>query len=294
MTVIEQLVVSGLLIGGIYALVSLGLTLVYGSLHLVNFAHGDYLMIAMYLAWELYMTFHINPYVSIVIVIPAMFVLGGITYLLVIRPVLRSSRLVQVFITFGLSIIVQNLALMIFNGDERSVDLSFARRSADVGGVHVTYTAAIAFVAALATAAVLYLFMRRSYVGKAIRATGQNTLAAQLQGINANRARLITFGISTALLGVAGPMLIPIYSVYPTIGQDFILVAFIVVVLGGLGSFAGAVAAGLLVGVVQTVSSYYVNSQLAQAILLLLLIVILVVRPSGMFGTARLVGSGGH
>jgi branched-chain amino acid transport system permease protein len=293
-TLLAQLVVSGALLGGMYALISLGLTLVYGSLHLINFAHGDYLMVAMYLAWVCFNWFHINPYLSILIVTPVMFVAGCLTYGLLIRPVLRSTHIVQVFITFGLGIIVQNVALIIFTGEERSIDIPIARSVASIGGVKLTYTSLIAFGVALAAAGLLYLAMRYTYLGKSIRATGQNPLAAQLVGINTNVARLVTFGVSSALLGIAGPMLIPVYSTYPTIGNDFILIIFIVIVLGGLGSYRGAIVGGLTIGVVQTLSNYYLHSPINQALLLLVLIVILVIRPSGLFGRARLVGSGGR
>lgn len=293
-TLLAQLVVSGALLGGMYALISLGLTLVYGSLHLINFAHGDYLMVAMYLAWVCFNWFHINPYLSILIVTPVMFVAGCLTYGLLIRPVLRSTHIVQVFITFGLGIIVQNVALIIFTGEERSIDIPIARSVASIGGVKLTYTSLIAFCVALAAAGLLYLAMRYTYLGKSIRATGQNPLAAQLVGINTNVARLVTFGVSSALLGIAGPMLIPVYSTYPTIGNDFILIIFIVIVLGGLGSYRGAIVGGLTIGVVQTLSNYYLHSPINQALLLLVLIVILVIRPSGLFGRARLVGSGGR
>ena len=291
---LTQLVVSGVLLGGMYALISLGLTLVYGSLHLINFAHGDFLMIAMYLAWVCFTSFHIDPYLSILVVTPLMFVAGCLTYVLLIRPVLRSAHIVQVFITFGLGLIVQNIALIAFTGTERSIDIPIAKSVFSVGGVRITYTALIAFAVALAAAGLLFLLMRYTYLGKSVRATGQNPLAAALVGINTNVARLVTFGVSSALLGVAGPMLIPIYATYPTIGNDFILIIFIVIVLGGLGSYRGAIVGGLTVGVIQTVSNYYLHSPINQALLLLLLIAILVVRPSGMFGRARLVGSGGH
>lgn len=292
--VLAQLVVAGVLLGGMYALISLGLTLVYGSLHMINFAHGDYLMIAMYLAWVCFTAFHVNPYLSIIIVTPAMFGLGCLTYLLLIRPVLRSTHLVQVFITFGLGIIVQNVALIAFSGTERSIDIPIARSVFSVAGVKITYTALIAFGVALAAAGLLFLLMRYTFLGKSIRATGQNPLAAQLVGINTNVARLVTFGVSSALLGIAGPMLIPVYAIYPTIGNDFILIIFIVIVLGGLGSYRGAIVGGLTIGVIQTVSNYHLHSPMNQAVLLLLLILILVIRPSGMFGRTRLVGSGGR
>lgn len=291
---LAQLAVSGVLLGGMYALISLGLTLVYGSLHLINFAHGDYLMIAMYLSWICFTSFHVNPYLSILIVTPVMFVAGCLTYVLLIRPVLRSTHIVQVFITFGLGIIVQNVALIAFTGTERSIDIPIARSVYTIGGVKITYTALIAFLVAVASAWLLFMLMRYTFLGKSIRATGQNPLAAQLAGINTNAARLVTFGISSALLGIAGPMLIPVYATYPTIGNDFILLIFIVIVLGGLGSYRGAIVGGLIIGVVQTISNYYLHSPINQALLLLLLIAILVVRPSGMFGRARVVGSGGR
>ena len=292
--ILAQLVVSGLLLGGVYSLISLGMTLEYGALKLINFAHGEYLMLAMYLSWILSNAFGLNPYLSIVIVTPVMFAAGCLTYWILIRPVLRSTHLVQVFVTFGLSIVLQNAALIVFGGLERSVNVSFIASVVVLGPVRITYVGLIAFATALAATGVLYLVMRNTYLGKSIRATGQNPLAAQLVGVDVNRARLLTFGLGTGLLGIAGPMLVPMYSTYPTVGSEFILIIFVVMVLGGLGSFQGAVVGGLFVGVVQAVAGYFVASEINQVLLFLLLAGILIYRPSGIFGRERTVGSLGR
>ena len=285
--VLAQLLLSGLLLGGVYALVALGLTLVFGVLGLINFAHGDYLMLAMMAAYGLFAAYHVDPYVSITVVAPSLFVLGLVTYQLLIRPTLEASHAVQVFVTFGLSIAVENLVFLLAGGNERSVTPSYAYSAIALGPVRVGVPQLVAFTVAILSTLALFWFLNRSRTGRAIRATGQNLVAAQLVGINVDRARLITFGIGTGLVGVAGPLMVPIYAVYPTFGADFILVAFLVVVLGGLGSLRGALVGGLLIGMVQTLSRYYVSSSLSEAVYFLFFIVILAVRPAGLFGARR-------
>lgn len=293
MDILAQLLATGLLLGGIYALISIGMTLIYGSVFLINFAHGDYLMVAMYLSWMLYNVWGINPYVSTLIVVPAMFILGAITYMLVVRPVLGGSQKIKVFVTFGVGIVATNAILIIFGGEERVIHVTGVENVLRIGEVRVSYAAVIAFVVSLAVAGGLYFLMNRTMLGKSIRATGQNPLAAQLVGINVNRARLIMFGLSTALLGVAGPLLMPIYSVYPSIGHDFILIMFITIVLGGLGSFKGAIVGGLVVGLIQSLGGFYMPPELQGTILFLLLIVILIIRPHGIYGRAKVPGTAG-
>lgn len=293
MDILAQLLATGLLLGGIYALISIGMTLIYGSVFLINFAHGDYLMVAMYLSWLLYNVWGINPYLSTLIVVPAMFILGAVTYLLVVRPVLGGSHKIKVFVTFGVGIVATNAILMIFGGEERVIHVTGVNDVLRVGEVRVSYASVIAFLAAIVVAAGLYFLMNRTLIGKSIRATGQNSLAAQLVGINVNRARWIMFGLSTALLGVAGPILMPIYSAYPVVGHEFILIMFITIVLGGLGSFKGAIVGGLIVGLVQSLGGYYMPPELQGTILFILLIGILIVRPQGIYGRAKIVGTAG-
>lgn len=293
MDIFAQLFATGLLLGGIYALISIGMTLIYGSVFLINFAHGDYLMVAMYLSWMLYNLWGINPYISTLIVVPAMFILGAITYMLVVRPVLGGSQKIKVFVTFGVGIVATNAMLIIFGGEERVIHVTGVDNVLQLGEVRVSFAAVIAFLVSIAVAAALYFLMNKTLMGKSIRATGQNPLAAQLVGINVNRARLIMFGLSTALLGVAGPLLMPIYSVYPVIGHDFILIMFITIVLGGLGSFKGAVVGGLLVGLIQSLGGFYLPPELQGTILFILLIAILIVRPHGIYGRAKVVGTAG-
>jgi branched-chain amino acid transport system permease protein len=205
--------------------------------------------------------------------------------------VLGGSHKIKVFVTFGVGIVATNAILIIFGGAERTVHVDGVNEVLQVGSVRASWASVIAFVVAIVVAVALYLLMNKTMIGKSIRATGQNPLAAQLVGININRARWVMFGLSTALLGIAGPILIPIYSAYPTVGFDFVLIMFITIVLGGLGSFKGAVIGGLIVGVIQSVGGYYMPPELQGSILFILLILILIVRPQGLYGRAKLVGS---
>ncbi len=291
MDIIAQLAATGILLGGIYALISIGMTLVYGSIFLINFAHGDYLMVSMYLTYVLTTVWGMNPYASVIIVMPAMFLLGALTFILVVKRVLHGSHKIRVFVTFGVGIVATNAILMIFGGAERTIHVDGVNEVLQIGEVRVSYASLIAFAAAILVAVGLYFLMNKTMIGKSIRATGQNPLAAQLVGVNITRARWVMFGLSTALLGVAGPLLVPIYPFYPAVGHDFILIMFITIVLGGLGSFKGAVVGGLLVGVIQSMGAYFMPRELQGSILFILLILLLLIRPQGLYGRAKLVGA---
>ncbi len=286
---ITQLAVNGVLVGGAYALVGLGLTFIYRNLGLFNFAHGDYLMVAMYLTYGLVVTLHLDPYLTIAINVPLMFAVGAATYAIVIRWTLRSSHLVQVFVTFGLAIIAENAMLLIVDGDPRSVTPSYANNVVTVGGIPMPVTSLAAFGASAIATAILTLMLLRTRFGKALRATGGNELAAGLVGVNTSWMRLATFAIGTATLGVAGAVLAPIYSVVPTFGSTFILVVFVLVVVGGLGSLTGSLIGGLGLGVLQSVGTYYLNPNLAEAMFFAVLILFLAIRPRGLLGPKDLL-----
>jgi branched-chain amino acid transport system permease protein len=279
-----QLLVSGLLTGGIYALISVGLTLVFGVLRVVNFAHGEYLTIAMYACFFLWQGLGIDPYLAGLVVIPFLFVLGVVTERLLIRPTLDAPHVVQVFITFALSVWLQNLFLMAFSSDFLSVRTEAVRQVLSFGGVNVSLLRGIAFIFAIALAIALVLFLKYSYLGRAIRATAQNRRSARLVGVNVDRIYAITFGLGCALVGAAGVLLSPLFPVNPYTGADMILVAFVVVVLGGFGSVVGAVAAGLLLGTIESFSGFYLGSENKQLVYFVFFIVVLAVRPTGFFG----------
>lgn len=279
-----QLALSGLFIGGLYALISAGLTLVFGVLRVVNFAHGEYLTISMYLTYFFSTRMGVDPFVAGLMVVPILFACGLITERILIRPTLEAPHVVQVFVTFALSLFLQNLLLVMFTSDYRSLRTSYATTTFALGPVQVSWLRLVVFVAALAMAAGLAAFLRYSYLGKAIRATAQDRRSARLVGINVDRVYAITFAIGCALVGAAGVLLAPLFPVNPYSGADMILVSFVIVVLGGMGSIAGACLGGLLIGVVESFSGYYLGGEMKQIIYFIFFMLLLAVRPVGLFG----------
>ncbi len=283
MNTIIQLVISGLLIGSIYALMSIGLTLIFGVLRVVNFAHGEFLMIAMYGAWAFSKLLGLNPYVAAVAVVPAMFLFGALIYRLVIGSALEKPHLVVVFATMGMSIFLQNAALMAMTADLRDVPPIFGR-SISIGHIFIKGELLLGFVVTLACTVVLQWVIKYTFLGKAIRATVQDGEAAKLMGIAVPKIFLITFAAGSALVGLAACVMLPLFSVFPTVGLNFVLIAFVIVVLGGMGSIEGALLGGFCVGVVQSVSSYYVAPAFGQLFFFLLFLLVMIFRPNGLFG----------
>lgn len=281
--VLAQVAVSGVLLGGVYALISIGLTLIFGVMRVINFAHGEFLMIAMYATFWLFHLYGLDPYLSIALVAALLFLVGLATQAVVVRPILRGSSSMQIFATVGLSIVLQNAALLIWKADYRSVDTFYSKAVISIGPLLVGISRLAAFVTALAITAALFLFLKKTYLGKAIRCTTQDRTAALLMGINIGRINLITFGIGAALVGIAGSLLMPIYPTFPTVGTYFVLIAFVVVVLGGMGNVTGAFLGGLIIGLVEAFSGFYVPA-LKEAVYFVVFILVLIVRPTGIFG----------
>ena len=280
-----HVLVVGLLLGGIYGLVSLGLNLIFGVIRIVNFAHGELVMLAMYGAYVCYATLGLDPYVSVLIVVPALFVVGVLMHRLVLQP-LHAESSMQIFATFGLLILFQNAVLALTRGEGYSVPSKLAATTFEVGDIRVTMSRLVIFVALTLAAIALHVFLKRTRIGKSIRAVTQYRQAARLMGINVERTFTITFGIGAALAGLAGALLAPIYTLSPGIGGNFILAAFAVVVLGGLGSVAGAYFGGMIVGLVEAFAGFYIDPELKQAIWFVIFLAVLVVRPTGLFGQA--------
>jgi branched-chain amino acid transport system permease protein len=283
MSTIVQLVVSGILIGSVYALMSIGLTLIFGVLRIVNFAHGEFLMIAMYGAWAFSRLLGLNPYFAIVAIVPAMFLFGALVYWLIVSSALSKPHLVVVFATMALSIFLQNVALMLMTADLRDVPPIFAR-SMTIGPVFIRGELLIGFAVTLLCTIGLRWLIKHTYLGKAIRATVQDGEAAMLMGIAVPRIFLITFAAGSALVGLAACIMVPLFSVFPTVGLNFVLIAFVIVVLGGMGSIEGALLGGIYVGVVQSVSAYYVAPAYGQLFFFLLFLLVMIFRPNGLFG----------
>ena len=279
-----QLTINGLLQGGIYSLISIGLTLIFGVTRIVNFAHGEFLMLAMYATFFLFQFVGIDPYLSLLIVTPLLFVLGLCSERLVIHPILNAPSFMQIFATVGLSIALQNAALFFWTADYRSVKTTYAGMMVPAGEFLISFARLMAFVAAVVISYGVFLYLKKTYTGKAIRAVAQNRTAATLMGINIRQIYFFTFGLGTALVGIAGALLMPIYYVFPTVGGLFVLTAFVVVVLGGLGNMTGAFIGGLVIGLVESYSGFYGATQLKEAVYFVIFILVLLLKPSGFYG----------
>ncbi len=279
-----QVLISGILVGGIYALISMGLSLIFGVTRIVNFAHGEYVMLSMYGAFVLSQHYGLDPYVSVIPIAVLAFFAGALTQRVIIQSLLNASHASQIFVTMGLSITLMNVALMVWGADFQSVRTPYEAAVVNMGPWSVGVPRLVTFLVAVAMMAGLLLFLRKTYLGKAITAVSQDRMAAHLMGIDVNRVYVVAFGIGIACVGVAGAVLMPIYSVFPTVGAYFGLTAYVVVVLGGFGSMPGAMVGGLIIGVVEALSGYYISPGLKEAVYLLIFIVVLVIRPSGLFG----------
>jgi len=297
-TVFAQAVVSGLLIGGVYSLVAMGLSLVFGVLDIINFAHGALMTITIYVSYLLFQNYGVDPYVSLVITIPLMFVVGVGIQRFAINPVMDAPVHNQLLLTLGIAIIIENLALVLFTGTPRSIELAYARNEFDLGvvnldfplrvfGAVVSLPKLIAFLVALLLAGVLYLLMQRTQLGTAIRASAQEPEGAELVGIDVRRIYTITFGIGAACVGAAGSLVLPFLFVSPTAGSTFTIIAFVVVVLGGMGSIQGALIGGLVIGLTQELTQLFVPGSSKFLGVFIVFLAVLLFRPEGILGKAR-------
>lgn len=282
-----QVLMSGLLLGGVYALISIGLNLIFGVVRIINFAHGEMVMLSMYLTFWLHHFFGLDPYVAAVIVLPVMFVFGIGFQRLVVQPILSTSAIMKIFTTVGISLLLQNLALIFWKGDFRTVRTSYSMSSLEVFGIIISVPRLVAFCAALLSITILYGVLKYTYVGKALRAIVEDHSVARLMGVTVEKHYMLAFGLGTMFTALGGVLLIPFSSVYPTVGVPFTLLAFVVVVLGGLGSMSGTFLAGLFIGVVESFGGTFVSPGLKEAIYFGIFILVLLVRPQGLFGMGK-------
>jgi branched-chain amino acid transport system permease protein len=277
-------VLNGLLTGAVYALVALGLTLVYGVLHIINFAHGALLTAAMFAVLVLRLGFGIDPYLAILILTPLFFVLGYALQRLVIGPASHGSDANILLVTLGLSIVIENALLAVFRSDTRSIDVPYAFESVDIGFALLALPRVIALGVSVGVALLLWALLSLTDIGKAIRAVAKEKLGAALVGIDVAHVYAVTFGLGTACLAVAACLLMPTFYVTPRVGNAFVFVAFTIVVLGGMGSIPGALIGGLFIGVVESLSGLYFGESLGQIGIFAIFIAILLFRPTGLFG----------
>ncbi len=284
---ILQTCLSGLFMGSVYALIAIGFTLVFGVTNIVNFAHGHIVMGAMFVTYLLFKRANVDPYVSLIVVLPLFFALGALLYTVVIRRIVEAPHSAHMMVTLGLLIFFENVANLFFGSDLRGITTTYTTSSFVVGDISIPIARLGAAAVSLAAVVVLALFLHRTSLGKAIRASANNREGAALVGIDVGRVYLIAFSLGTAAAALAGAVIMPFSLVSPFVGGEFILKAFVIAVLGGLGSVAGALVGGLLIGFVEALSSLYISASLGNAIVFAILIAVLLYRPWGIFGQAQ-------
>ena len=275
---------NGLTTGAVYALVALGLTLIYGVLHIINFAHGAALMVALYGVYLLHQRLGWDPYASLPVVVAGMFALGYALQRGVIERASHGKDENILLVTLGLAIVMENLALLVFRSDTRTIETAYTLATVAIGPAMIALPKLIAFAGALAAAALLLWIVRATDLGRAIRAVAKEKQGARLMGIDVAHVYAMSFGIGLACLGAAACFLLPAYYVNPQVGSGFVLVAFTIVVLGGMGSFGGALLGGLLIGVVESLSGLWLGDSLGQVGIYAIFIAVLLLRPQGLFG----------
>lgn len=280
-------VLSGLMLGAVYALLALGLTLIYGVLHIINFAHGSLLMLALYSVYFLWYYFGVDPYIAIPMVMPVFFVLGYVLQRWLIAPMSSGSEQNVLLITLALSMIIDNLALYFWSSNTRTADIAYAYDTVEIFGAYLPLGRVIAFWAAIGVAPLLWFFMAYTKIGSAIRAVAIEKRGAELVGIDVDHTYAICFGIGTACVALAACLLLPTFYITPQVGYTFVLVAFTTVVLGGMGSLPGALIAGLLLGVIESLCGLFLGESLGQIGIFLAFILILLFKPSGIMGRSR-------
>ena len=282
--ILVSAVLNGLLTGAVYALVALGLTLIYGVLHIINFAHGALLSAALFAAFFAFRLLGIDPYVAIFLLTPLFFAFGYALQRFIIGPASHRDDRNMLLVTLGIAVIIENALLYAFRADTRTIDVPYAFETINFGFTFLAVPRVVGFAAVFVVALALWLIMNCSDIGRAIRAVGKERLGAELAGIDVAHVYAMTFGLGTACVAVAACLLIPNYYVNPSVGNAFVLVAFTIVVLGGMGSVLGALIGALLIGVVESLSGLFLGESLGQIGIFVIFIAVLLVRPNGLFG----------
>ncbi len=285
MDVFIQTIVSGVLIGGIYSMIGIGMTLIMGVMGIINLAHGQLMMVAMYITFVLAHFFHIDPYLSLLVAMPALFLLGAFIQKALLNPLIKVESILpenQVLMTVGIGMVLTEIARFIFSSDYKTVKTSYSSSAIFIGKISFNVPMCIAFGFALFFTALLFWFLLKTDLGRSIRATAQDSEAATLMGINSSRITVITFGIGSALVAAAGVLLMPIFYLFPDIGGAFTLKAFVITILGGLGSTVGAIVGGIVLGVAESLGATYIGMGYKEMVGFVIFVLVLIFLPGGL------------
>ncbi|HEY8710651.1 MAG TPA: branched-chain amino acid ABC transporter permease [Burkholderiaceae bacterium] len=284
--ILLQTLASGVLIGLIYSLVAIGLTMIFGVMNIVNFAHGEFMMLGMYSSFWMFSLYALDPMLTLPLTVLMLFAFGVLLYKLVIRRIVDAPMVSQIFTTFGLMILLRGVAQYLWKPDFRSIENSWVEGIVKVGGFQLGRPQLVAGLGAVLVTVAVYLFLHRTKWGAALEATAADKEAAQLMGIDSHRMFALAWGIGAACAGAAGALLSTFFPIFPDVGANFILIAFVVVNLGGFGSVTGAFWAGILVGVIEVMGGLLLGPQYKMAVVLVVFLAVLMLRPQGLLGKA--------
>ncbi len=280
-----QSLISGLLVGGLYAIIGIGMTLIMGVLKIINLAHGQMLMVAMYIAWVSWYYLGIDPYLSVFITVPVVFYLAKLISKYLLNPLIEKDSILpenQVLMTVGIGIVLVEFMRFIFTSDYRSVQTSYTGQAWHIGGISIAIPLFWAFLFSIAATIFLFYLLMKTDLGRQIRATAQDRLAASLMGISAEKITIFTYALGSALIAAAGSFFLPIYYLYPDVGPEFTAKAFVITILGGLGSTVGAIAGGIVLGLAETLGATYIAAGYRDAFGLIIFLLVLVFLPGGL------------
>jgi branched-chain amino acid transport system permease protein len=281
-----QDLVNGILVGGIFAVVALGFSLVWGIMNIINLAHGAFIMMGAYTAYVLFTAWHVDPFLSVPIGFVVLYAFGYCIQRFVINYVVRAPLLTTFLLTFGLSLLIVNVVLLIFHGDTKGITTSYSGSNFAIGAVTVGWTKVWTLLVALAITAFMHVWLSNSRTGRAIRAMALDIDAAQLSGVRVSHLYAVVYGLGAGLAGAAGVLISLSYSLQPSMGDPFVITAFVCCVLGGLGTVQGALVGGLVYGVLESFGAQYIGTGLQDAVALVVLLLVLIVRPRGILGKA--------
>ncbi len=285
MEVFLQTIVAGFLIGGIYGLIGIGMTLIMGVMGIINLAHGQLMMVAMYITFVLSQFLHIDPYISLLVAMPALFLLGAFLQKFLLNPLMKIDSILpenQVLMTVGIGMVLAEIARFIFSSDYKTVKTSYSSSVFFLGNISFNVPMVIAFLFALVFTAALFWFLLKTDIGRSIRATAQDKDAATLMGVNSDRITIITFGLGSSLVAAAGTLLIPIFYLFPDIGGPFTLKAFVITILGGMGSTVGAIVGGVVLGIAESLGATYIGMGYKEMVGFIIFVLVLIFLPGGL------------